>query len=78
MEDIPKNTLFAMLKKNLNNAQMLTYIFVFNAPSWVEELDFLYGATDKEQWKVNIETILASITIYIYFRAEIQGYLECH
>ena len=78
MEDIPKNTLFAMLKKNLNNAQMLTYIFLFNAPSWVEELDFLYGARDKEQWKVKLQTILASITIYIYYRAEILEYLECH
>ena len=54
MEDIPMKTLFTMLKQNLGKAQMLTYVFVFNTPSWVEELEFVYGANDKEQWKVSI------------------------
>ena len=45
-------TLFSMLKQNLGKAQMLTYVFVFNTPSWVEELEFVYGTNDKEQWKV--------------------------
>ena len=52
MEDLPMKTLFTMLKQNLGKAQMLTYVFVFNTPSWVEELEFVYGANDKEQWKV--------------------------
>ena len=50
-------TLFSMLKQNVEKAQMLTYVFAFNAPSWVEELEFVYGAKDKEQWKVDKSNI---------------------
>ena len=57
MEDIPMKTLFSMLKQNVEKAQMLTYVFAFNAPSWVEELEFVYGAKDKEQWKVDKSNI---------------------
>ena len=53
MEDIPMKTLFSMLKQNLGKAQMLTYVFAFNASSWVEELEFVYGARDKQQWEVS-------------------------
>ena len=55
-------TLFSMLKQNLGKAQMLTYVFVFNTPSWVEELEFIYGTNDKEQWKV-IECVCMYTTI---------------
>ena len=46
-------TLFSMMKQNLGKAQMLTYVFAFNASSWVEELEFVYGAQDKKQWEVS-------------------------
>jgi len=55
--DIPTKTLFNLFKTNLNTTQMLTYVFVFNAPSWVEELDFVYGSNDKKQWKARDPSI---------------------
>ena len=47
-------TLHNLLKANLAKAEMLTYLFVFNAPSWVEELDFVFGKIDAEEWNVSI------------------------
>ena len=52
MEEIPQKTVYNLLKQNLGKAEMLTYVFVFNAPGWDEELDFVWGQADKNQWKV--------------------------
>ena len=54
MEEIPQKTVYNLLKQNLGKAEMLTYVFVFNAPGWDEELDFVWGQTDKNQWKVRV------------------------
>eukprot|EP00092_Neocalanus_flemingeri_P027141 GFUD01029433.1.p1 GENE.GFUD01029433.1~~GFUD01029433.1.p1 ORF type:complete len:660 (+),score=109.72 GFUD01029433.1:54-1982(+) len=51
MEEIPMKTLYTLFKKNLGKAQMLTYVFVFNAQTWLEELDFVYSVNDLQQWK---------------------------
>ena len=51
-------TLFSLFKQNLNKAQMLTYVFVFNSQTWEEELEFVYGTNDKEQWKVSLKKVV--------------------
>ena len=40
-----------LLQRNQENAEMLAYIHVFNQPTWQEELEFLFGARDKQTWK---------------------------
>ena len=47
-------TVYKLLKENLGKAEMLTYVFAFNASSWVEELNFVQGQNDKAQWNVSI------------------------
>ena len=64
MEDIPMKTLFTLFKQNLNKAQMLTYIYVFNSQTWADELEFVYGTKDKEQWKVSV-IIVQSVTVLL-------------
>ena len=46
-------TIYKLFKENLAKAEMLTYIFVFNASSWVEELNFVWGEQDLPQWNVS-------------------------
>ena len=40
-----------LVQRNQDNAEMLAYIHVFNQPTWQEELEFLFGAEDKQTWK---------------------------
>ena len=40
-----------LLQNNLDNAEMLAYIHVFNQSTWQEELEFLFGTEDKQTWK---------------------------
>ena len=47
-------TMYNLFKTNLAKAEMLTYVFVFNARGWYEELDFVWGSTDLKQWNVSI------------------------
>ena len=53
IDDIPKTKIYKLFKENLAKAEMLTYIFVFNASSWVEELNFVWGKKDLRQWNVS-------------------------
>ena len=46
-------TMYNLFKTNLAKAEMLTYVFVFNALGWYEELDFVWGTTDLKQWNVS-------------------------
>ena len=53
IDDIPKTKIYKLFKENLAKAEMLTYIFTFNASSWVEELNFVWGKKDLPQWNVS-------------------------
>ena len=54
LDEIPMTTMYNLFKTNLAKAGMLTHVFVFNAPNWSEELDFVLGKRDLEQWNVCI------------------------
>ena len=54
IDEIPMTTMYNLFKTNLAKAEMLTYVFVFNARGWYEELDFVWGSTDLKQWNVSI------------------------
>ena len=53
-------TVYKLFRDNLANAEMLTYIFVYNAPSWVEELNFVWGKLDLSQWNVSLHCLKRS------------------
>ena len=40
-----------LLHNNLDKAEMLAYIHVFNQPTWQQELEFLFGTENKQSWK---------------------------
>ena len=40
-----------LVQRNGDNAEMLAYVHVFNQPTWQEELEFLFGSVDKQNWK---------------------------
>ena len=50
--DISTPTLYKLFKANLGKAEMLRYVHVFNIADWTEELQFVFGEQDQEQWKV--------------------------
>lgn len=55
--DIHPRTLFELLKNNLDQAQMLTYIFIHNLSqgqkgSWPNEIQFVFSDKNMEQWNV--------------------------
>ena len=52
--EIPMTTMYNLFKTNLAKAEMLTYVYVFNAPSWSEKLDFVWGKTDLQQRNVSM------------------------
>ena len=52
IDEIPMTTIYNLFNENLTKAEMLTNIFVFNASSWVEELNFVWGEQDLPQWNV--------------------------
>ena len=53
IDEIPMTTMYNLFKTNLAKAEMLTYVYVFNAPSWSEKLDFVWGKTDLQQRNVS-------------------------
>lgn len=57
LDEIPRSTIFNLFKTNLAKAEMLTYVFVFNASTWTEELDFVWGKKDLQQWNARDMTI---------------------
>ena len=44
-----------LFRRNLDSAEMLTYVFNFNQQSWAEEVDFMLGKEDRHIWEVSIE-----------------------
>ena len=42
--------MFDLFKKNLYKASMLAYIFIINLPSAEEEIKFMMGHQDLQQW----------------------------
>ena len=60
LDEIPMTTMYNLLKTNLAKAGMLTHVFAFNAPNWSEELDFVLGKRDLEQWNVCIIMFFSS------------------
>ena len=54
IDEIPMTTMYNLFKTNLAKAEMLTYVYVFNAPSWSEKLDFVWGKTDLQQRNVSM------------------------
>merc|ERR1719245_1588964 len=50
IDDLPMSTIYNLLKTNLAKAEMVTYVFVFNADTWLDELDFVWGKNDLQQW----------------------------
>ena len=60
-DEIPMTTMYNLFKTNLAKAEMLTYVFVFNAPGWSEELDFVWGKRDLQQWNVSITRLKSNV-----------------
>ena len=61
IDEIPMTTMYNLFKTNLAKAEMLTYVFVFNAPGWSEELDFVWGKRDLQQWNVSITRLKSNV-----------------
>ena len=68
IDEIPMTTIYNLFKENLAKAEMLTYIFVFNASSWVEELNFIWVEQDLPQWNVtNFSNRFLFSLVYIIY-----------
>ena len=52
-----------LVERNQDNAEMLAYIHVFNQPTWQEELEFLFGAEDKQTWKFYNNEVAGKLVI---------------
>ena len=85
-EDVSKATMVKLFRNNLGKAEMLRYVHVFNIPHWSEELQFVFGHQDQDQWKVGpaskitfriFATILLSAIMLdsSYFRGETRALL---
>ena len=66
LEDLPAKTLYRLFKENIGKAEMLTYVFLFNALTPEDEINFCFGNNDIQQWNVsnNLLTILEFINIW--------------
>ena len=73
-EDVSKGTMVKLFKENLGKAEMLRYVHVFNIPHWSEELEFVFGQKDMDQWKVGPASrkreMLDTIPIQFFLRID--------
>ena len=51
-DEVSYTTTFKMFKKNLESVGMLPYIYVFNLDNVEDQLKFVCGTADWEQWAV--------------------------